>query len=159
MIRVILQDDCEIYNDSLNTQFFLDCNGILFPDGEWTDFPVGILHMWIERLVDVIETSQRTFNLSFMDGPYSLKREIVKESIIVKCLDEHKVPPICVCESNESWIAFVEEISKAISSLKKLLDKHDFHDDEMNVLLQKKIQLDEYLTFRQGGMEGLRYHD
>jgi hypothetical protein len=50
--------------------------GLYYPMISWSDFGVVILGWWVSGVSSVIKNKENTFELSFMDGPYSLKMEI-----------------------------------------------------------------------------------
>ena len=146
MFKIIIDDDIEIFNNQLNTVFYIKCNEYAFPDKEWTDFPVGLLHMWIDNIISSC-SSDCELKLYFLDGPYFIHCFKNGDIVSIKCIDAHNTESMkCVCECTTSFTQFASDVSGAIMTLQNLVEKHNLQIPEMRGVMSQKIVIDELLN-------------
>lgn len=66
MFKICYCDDFVKTSKNIVSTFYVEVNGLPFPDKEWTDFPLAVLRMWCKNL----ESNEDEFKLYFMDGPF-----------------------------------------------------------------------------------------
>ena len=76
MFQIIIKDDFVYSKVSQNiyTTVYISYDGKNFPDSEWTDFPIGIMCMWVEGVKNILcdKKIKGTEQLFFWDGDFRL---------------------------------------------------------------------------------------
>ncbi len=65
----ILEDDFTVRNNIIST-IYLFSRDISFPEEDWTDFIIIVLHWWNQEFLQQISTGSETGKYDFMDGPF-----------------------------------------------------------------------------------------
>lgn len=60
--------------------FYVEINGLCFPEQDWSDFPVILLKWWIESLYRL--KYEKSVELAFMDGPYYINATKISDEIV-----------------------------------------------------------------------------
>ena len=146
MFNICYCDDFEYSEISQNiySAFYVDINGIAFPDDKWTDFPIAILRMWSESVIsNVINKKSSVFNLIFIDGPFSIECSNEQGQIQMRLINNRKKRKI-EHEFTISTNNLIQSISQTTQSMISIIDHRDYGEiidiDELknlNVILEK----------------------
>jgi hypothetical protein len=73
--EIIIGDDYDWSKDfkpySVTATFYTRVNNdAVFPDQQWTDFPISVLSMWCSNIIENFKVPKSEFTLYFMDGPF-----------------------------------------------------------------------------------------
>jgi hypothetical protein len=93
LFSICYLDDFDYSKVSQNiySTFYVENDGIAFPDNQWTDFPFAVLRMWCENLIsNVVNIQSSEFTLFFMDGPYSIDCKKVQNQIVMQFINNRK---------------------------------------------------------------------
>lgn len=70
--------------------FYVNLNGVNFPDNQWFDFPVSVLIMWCENLL----SNKASFTLYFMDGPYYIECQHTNDIVNMRLMENRTTPKV-----------------------------------------------------------------
>ncbi len=92
MFKVCFEEDFDYSKVSRNlySTFYVDLDGVNFPDNQWTDFPISVLLMWCENLL----SDQNSFTLFFMDGPYCIECQRVSDNVHIQLIENRTIKKI-----------------------------------------------------------------
>ena len=97
MFKICFEEDYDYSEISHNvySTFYVNLNGVNFPDSQWTDFPVSVLIMWCENLL----LDQSSFILFFMDGPYYIECQRKNDNVRMRLVENRTVKKIVAEET------------------------------------------------------------
>ena len=99
MFKIVFLDDFYYANETADVTFYLDIKGQSFPDGQWTDFAVIVMHWWITNILEVYINEDANFVLPFMDGPYYVNCRRRGRNVSVACIkDKRRKTTVCECD-------------------------------------------------------------
>lgn len=144
---------------------YADFGDFQFPGEHWEDFPIRLFAAWAGDMSDFVGSSKQSVELEFMDGPYLIKIERLKEELhSLKCLSRSAIidesssdlslQNMIVGENRTieyECLVSTEEILRQISNLGNALlawvNKHSHlrssktvinqYSSELNVLMQR----------------------
>lgn len=121
MFNIRYLDDFEYSQISRNVYgtFYVECEGEVFPDSQWTDFPIIVLRMWCENIIASIANAKESeFQLFFFDGPFSIECKKELDKVKMKFWDRGK-EKVCIETVIDIW-GLVHSVYKTST---ELLDK------------------------------------
>lgn len=133
MIKICFQDNFIFTGDDIFSTFYIDICGNYFPDKQWTDFPISVLHMWILDILENIKNDTAEFDLQFMDGPYYINCIKRGKEVNVTCIEDKKEKNI-ICKCSVDINIIIRELldvsSKVIQAIElRNLDKSNLLDE------------------------------
>ena len=114
---------------TIDTGFYVTCDGVAFPDEEWTDDALSIISMWIEDVVRHKGYKKCSYVLYFMDGPYWIEVQQVGEELILRGIEDKK----------DKEIKFT--VSCTVQELRKKLQKNLY---KLERIIQTNEKCDDY---------------
>ncbi|MDF2611232.1 MAG: hypothetical protein K0R92_2706 [Lachnospiraceae bacterium] len=124
MFKICFLDDFYYDFGTIDTTFYVNVDGIDFPDGQWTDYTISVLYMWISNILDSYKNKNAKFVLYFMDGPYYINCS-KQESEIHMAFIEDKKCKTTICECNENIDIIINELHDASYKIIQAAEKHD----------------------------------
>lgn len=118
-MKIQLKNDVEYskYANTLSTTFYVEHDGYVFPDRLWTDFTYPVLQDWGNTLLKHMDQPIASFELMFMDGPYTLYRTKQAQKLEIKCVrfDTHDTEYTFSCEAAEMLQAVCGALTELIN--------------------------------------------
>lgn len=125
MLKILFLDDFYYENETADVTFYLDINGQSFPDGQWTDFAIIILHWWISSILEIHKNENANFVLRFMDGPYYINCYKQGKNVHMACIEDKK-RKTTICECDLEFNELVHELIDVSSKIIQSAERHDF---------------------------------
>jgi hypothetical protein len=102
--------------------------GLYYPMISWSDFGVVILGWWVNGVSSVIKNKENVFELSFMDGPYSLKMEIdwLTQQVIMSSEDERFHAKSSITEVKQQLLNAIKLIDLELSTHNILTNDREY---------------------------------
>lgn len=125
MLKISFLDDFYYANGTADVTFYLDINGQAFPDRQWTDFAIIVLHWWISAILEVRHSENADFVLRFMDGPYYVNCCKHGKDVHMRCIEDKK-HKTTICECDIEFNALVCALIDASTKMIQTVEKHDF---------------------------------
>ena len=140
MFNILFKDDYFCSNKSITCSFYIDINGHVFPDSQWSDFALIVLNWWISSVLENCRKENADFVLFFMDGPFYVDCRKRGENIIMSCVTEKTCKAI-VCECTLKFDEFVRELINASSAIIDSAKKNKYGKLKELKDLRKSLQL------------------
>lgn len=128
-ISIHIENDFFVSGDDqiVNTTFYLECDGMYFPDNQWTDYVYPVLNIWSEKLLSYRWSKTAHFELFFMDGAYKLSvHKYSDEMLVVRCINFRNTP-MCELEFMCTYSEFLNVILNATRTFIDLLREKKLH--------------------------------
>lgn len=116
-----------MYFDSLSEQF---------PEAGWNDFIVVVMGWWIPELASLTNGSANTAELSFMDGPYTLKVVKTENGDFSLFRTDGKQSIQFVTLSKIDFEKFVVRLKKSARKIVEECEKKSWKSDDLSTLKQ-----------------------
>jgi hypothetical protein len=122
LIKIKCFEDFEYSCKNVTVTFFLDINGNVFPNEQWTDFAIIVLSWWTKEVIENYQLEHVDFILYFMDGPYRIECSKSGTSLQMNFVEDKKaaVNKYTAVQSIDSFALELIEVSTIlIKSVKK----------------------------------------
>ncbi len=125
MLKILFLDDFYYANETADVTFYLDINGISFPDSQWTDFAIIVLNWWISAILEIHQKENADFVLHFMDGPYYVNCCKHGKDVHMSCIEDKK-HKTTICECDIEFNELVHELIDVSTKIIQTVERHDF---------------------------------
>lgn len=139
MLKICFEEDYLYSEGALDTIFYVSYNDLCFPDNQWTDFIVPVLHMWCSVIIKNYNISENIFSLPFMDGPFYINCIKKAEMIHMEFVDNRQKKTIVgACDVNIA--DFKEELIRVSIETTERVNKLGFGEIRDLIELQAAIE-------------------
>lgn len=143
MFKIILSDDwLEISTISIGsfcTAFYVQCEGVCFPDEQWTDFTKTVISTWTEDLIRNRGRKKAKYILDFFDGPFWIDVTQKGTELFLQGINDRREPRVefsYTCTYEE----LLRELLEAFHKLEKLIYLNDaFREHNLVDSIQQTI--------------------
>ena len=119
-MKIIIGDDFflgSLQPPNMTCTMYFDFVDQIFPDIEWTDFPLIILSWWIRDIISNRHNDHAKFQMYFMDGSFRVNCEKELEKIHMKCVNFDDPADKIEVEKTVDFREFMRELRNAATRL------------------------------------------
>jgi len=107
---------------------YFDFSGQIFPDMEWTDFPLIIFSWWIRDIISTRNNDHAKFQLWFMDGPFRVDCVKEMEKIHMKCVRFNDTEVEIYAEKTVDFRELLRELRNSATRLVWWIEQGNFEE-------------------------------
>src|SRR6266545_2252608 len=122
----------QLSRDSITGTICVAAEGWFFPEEHWSDFPIVVLHWWLQAYRDASTRLRATTICRFMDGPYSFRLISARgEQWTVECVSHDKA---VLHELQVEARAFAESLEAACNTVIRACHRRQWESKELDAL-------------------------
>ncbi|TSE03148.1 hypothetical protein [Aquimarina algiphila] len=127
MELLIEVDTISTNNNSIFGIVYFKENDFVFPDKSWNDFVVVTTGWWCSNILKLLNNESICEDLSFMDGPYTLRAKYVEEGVFeLVCIEQDDIVlEVFKVAINEFVTDFLKKVNSLIRQLQVMKIKNE----------------------------------